>query len=58
MISTDVEPATFRIVAYFLNQVNYHVHTQAKIIVLCIIIFTFLDSRREDKISALNGSKH
>jgi hypothetical protein len=35
----------------FMSETNFHTHTepQAKIIALYILIFMFLDSRREDK---------
>jgi hypothetical protein len=43
-----------------MSETNFHTHTepQAEIMVLYILIFMFLNSRREDKCSGLNGSKH
>jgi hypothetical protein len=35
-----------------------HAEPQAKLIVSYILIFMFVDSRREDEGSRLNGSKH
>jgi hypothetical protein len=42
-----------------LNRVSHPYKTAGNVIVLYILIFTILDSRREDKKgSGLNGSKH
>jgi len=40
------------------DQVSHPHKTTGKIIVLCILIFKFLDSKLEDKNSALKDSKH
>jgi hypothetical protein len=40
------------------DQVSHPYRTAGRIVVLYILIFRFLDSRREDKSSGLNGSKH
>jgi hypothetical protein len=43
-----------------MSETKFQTHTEAhaKMIVLYILIFMFLYSRREDKASGLNGSKH
>jgi hypothetical protein len=40
------------------GQVSHTYETTGKVTVLHILIFAFLDSRREDRSSALNGSKY
>jgi hypothetical protein len=40
------------------DQVSHPHKTTGKIIVFYVLIFTLLDSRREDKFSELNLSKH
>jgi hypothetical protein len=40
------------------GQVSHAYETRDKIIILCILIFTFLDGRREDKMSLIQEILH